>query len=374
MRLSANLLDGPFAGYRYRVTPQKDNDPLNGVSTYDLVLLQQHILEWKILENPYQIIAADADRSGSITLKDVIELRKLILGIYTSLPDNTSWRFIPGDHKFPYPKNPFYTVIPESVEFDNNLKTPLPDMVAIKVGDVNFNAISSHLIVGQNRAPAALRAQDQKLSAGAQYVIPIFLDGIPEPVGLQFALRFDPAVLEITDVLPGAFQDISEDHYFQPEPGLLTVSWLNLESASTGGEIPVFYLNIRASRETTLQEVLALAPEHLAAEVYTAEGAPGQLSLNFLALPLPGKNSVAAAFPNPGNGEVLIPVELARDAVVRIEVITPDGRILYSAQQTIVAGRRQLSLPANTLGNYTGVLAYKLWVDDALYQGKLLRI
>lgn len=47
----------------------------------------------KPLNSPYKMIAADANHSNSITTFDVVEIRKLILGIYSKFPNNTSWRF-----------------------------------------------------------------------------------------------------------------------------------------------------------------------------------------------------------------------------------------------------------------------------------------
>ncbi|MBK8425771.1 MAG: hypothetical protein IPL27_07220 [Lewinellaceae bacterium] len=92
--------------YNYTLTPTKDDNPLNGVSTYDLVLIAKHILGLEPLTTPYKMIAADANRSGSITSFDIVEFRKLILGIYDELPNNTSWRFVDKTYSFPNPANP----------------------------------------------------------------------------------------------------------------------------------------------------------------------------------------------------------------------------------------------------------------------------
>jgi hypothetical protein len=92
----------------------KDNDPLNGVSTFDLVLINKHILGLEPLNTPYKMIAADANNSRSITTFDIVELRKLILGIYTELPNNTSWRFVDRAYQFPNLQNPFQTLFPET--------------------------------------------------------------------------------------------------------------------------------------------------------------------------------------------------------------------------------------------------------------------
>ncbi|MFQ5445680.1 MAG: HYR domain-containing protein, partial [Saprospiraceae bacterium] len=50
--------DVPLGG-DYTILPIKDVEPLNGVSTFDLVLISKHILGVQLLDSPYKIIAAD---------------------------------------------------------------------------------------------------------------------------------------------------------------------------------------------------------------------------------------------------------------------------------------------------------------------------
>ena len=40
----------------YEITPERDDNILNGVSTYDLVLMSKHILQFDLLPTPYKII------------------------------------------------------------------------------------------------------------------------------------------------------------------------------------------------------------------------------------------------------------------------------------------------------------------------------
>lgn len=359
----------------YKIYPYKDNDPLNGVSTFDLVLIWKHILEYGLLDNPYRIIAADVDRSGNITMNDLVELRKLILGIYTELPNNPSWRFVPADYEFPYPNNPFYGSLPEFVEVYKGRQTPLPDFVPIKVGDVNYNAISNSLLGGgSDRAPAVLRIQDAVFHPGETYSIPVGWDGTPTPAGFQFAFAFDPARLEIAGLQAGCLPDLTEENYFQPEPGLLTVSWTNPKPAAINPETPAFYLNVRALQETTLQQALALQSERLKPEAYSTTGGPAPLALQILPLPLPAATSVGAAFPNPGNGDVQIPIDLTHDIAIQMELATPEGRVLSRVQHIVAAGRHQLTLKQDLFNGYSGVILYRIRIDGLLYQGKLLRL
>jgi len=129
-------------GYNLTVTPTKNINPLNGVSTYDLVLISKHILGITPLDSPWKIIAADANQDGKVTTADIITLRKLILGITTELPNGKSWRFLPYDYTFPNPLNPFQPAFPERIESPNTAD-PAPSHFAfkgVKIGDVDFSA------------------------------------------------------------------------------------------------------------------------------------------------------------------------------------------------------------------------------------------
>jgi hypothetical protein len=129
-------------GYLTTLTPYKTGFPLNGVSTYDLVLVTAHILGVKPFTSPYQYIAADVNRDGKVTITDVVLLKKLILGISTDLPDGVSWRFIPQDYIFPDPANPIGGGFPERAVIQMSVD-PIPwsfNFYGIKIGDLNNSA------------------------------------------------------------------------------------------------------------------------------------------------------------------------------------------------------------------------------------------
>ncbi len=140
------------AGTAYTITPTRDGNPLNGVTTYDLTLISQHILGIHPLGSPYKIIAADADKSNSVTALDILELRKLILGIYqNNLPNTPSWRFVDKSFVFPNSNNPFQTPFPEKRIVDSLIVGQSNDFVAIKVGDVNNTASPTQFTTADDR-------------------------------------------------------------------------------------------------------------------------------------------------------------------------------------------------------------------------------
>ncbi|MFM7090992.1 MAG: hypothetical protein ACKOZZ_09315, partial [Bacteroidota bacterium] len=130
-------------GMDYTVTPSLNKGFLNGVSTYDLILISKHILGNQPLNTPYKLIAADVNNSKSITTLDMIQLRKLILNIDAAFPSNSSWRFVDAAYTFPNAANPWSSSFPEVKNVNDLTGSMSANFVAIKVGDVNGNAIAN---------------------------------------------------------------------------------------------------------------------------------------------------------------------------------------------------------------------------------------
>lgn len=125
----------------YTITPSLDTHPLNGISTFDLLLIQKHILGIQALNSPYKMIAADINNSRSITTLDLIQLRKLILGLDNHFTNNTSWRFVDADYVFPDVRNPWSANFPEAVTIRLGIDSRRnANFVAIKIGDLNASA------------------------------------------------------------------------------------------------------------------------------------------------------------------------------------------------------------------------------------------
>ncbi len=198
------LFDNLPAGSNLTVTPAKNTDPTECVSVRDILFIFKHIFGIMPLPNPYSMAAADVNSSRSITTFDVVELRKLILGIYSELPNNTSWQFIPADYIFPNPNNPFVEIFPESAQVTDLQTDEVRDFVAVKTGDVTN-------CIGDEPGPAFLTTLASSASGhvGQQVTIDVTVQDFSDVSGLQFSLQWDPAVAKfdglgnLNPVLPG---------------------------------------------------------------------------------------------------------------------------------------------------------------------------
>jgi thiol-disulfide isomerase/thioredoxin len=126
----------------YRIVAERDTNDTNGISTNDLRTISQHILGVDTLTGA-SMIAADANRSSSISVVDIIRLRSKVLGITNVLVDQPSWIFLNADYTFSNPEIPFDEVYngPATIlEFDASRTAPL-NFSGIKIGDVNHSAL-----------------------------------------------------------------------------------------------------------------------------------------------------------------------------------------------------------------------------------------
>lgn len=150
--VSASMQTGPDGNFSfsnlsdnqtYELCLSRPDAPANGVSSFDMVLMLKHILHLELLDSPYKIIAAETGAENQPPdVLDVYFTRLVVLNIATQFPA-PSWRFIPADHVFPVPEEPFSMPFPEGCKtITLNGNATGQDFIGIKTADVNGSAIS----------------------------------------------------------------------------------------------------------------------------------------------------------------------------------------------------------------------------------------
>lgn len=130
------LFSGINTGQEYTVAPEIPGRPLDGVSTFDIVLGAQHILGLQQLDSPLKLLAGDVNRSNSLTTFDLIVLRQLILRVIADLPED--WGFLRTDIQFQDDNNPWLGFSAGSPTFVLEGNVTGFDFYAIKLGDLSW--------------------------------------------------------------------------------------------------------------------------------------------------------------------------------------------------------------------------------------------
>jgi hypothetical protein len=352
------------------ITPHLDANPLNGVSTFDLVLISKHILGVQLLDSPYKMIAADVNSSTTITTADMIQLRKLILGVYTDFPNNTSWRFVDASYVFPDASNPWAEDFPEVINIDGLAGDELNEnFISTKIGDVNGSATPNVTSVEERNVNGlfAIATDDVTVKSGNQYSVSFTAADLAKIEGYQFTLTFDKAALSLTDIEYGVATEENFGLTYLNE-GIITTSW-NGEAADNS---VLFTLVFTANTEAQLSDLIGVSSRITVAEAYDNNGTL-DVAINF------NNGEVAAAgfevyqnTPNPFRGETIIGYNLPEDADVQITIQDVTGKTLQVINQTSAKGYNAYTLSAENLG--TGVLYYTVSTNEFTATKKMILV
>ena len=355
----------------YTITPAKDVNPLNGITTYDLVLISQHILGTSPLNSPYKLIAADVNSSGSVTTFDIVQLRQLILYVITDFPSNESWRFIEADYNFPVPSNPWSAPFPELINQTNAQLTDMDlNFVGVKVGDVNCSAIPGQYLGSESRSfneTLYLSIDDKKIHAGEKVKVDFKASDFEKMNGFQYTLKFDEEVLTY-EAFEAANLDMSANNFgfAMMERGIITCSWHNSASISLADDEVLFSLVFESSEEASIKDLLFTSSKYTVAEAYSLEGAGlMDVGLVFNEMNEPIAQHAAIEFelfqnkPNPFNGFTQVGFVLPQADQAVLNIFDVNGKLLKSYRGDYNKGYNEVMINRSEL-NASGVLYYEL--------------
>lgn len=123
------------SGETATITPQSPNDYLNGVSTFDEVVIERHILGQDLFTSPLQLIAADVNTTQTITSLDILLVQQLILQQISEFENSPSWKYVANSDDLTL-ETAFEAQFVHFIE-DINTNEFDKNFTAVKMGDVN---------------------------------------------------------------------------------------------------------------------------------------------------------------------------------------------------------------------------------------------
>lgn len=364
-------------GSTYEMSAGKDMNPENGLSTYGLFIGQRFLLgvETPQITSPYQIIAADANCSGSFSTLDLFVIQQLIIGVNDDFDHCPSWVFVAEGSDMPVDFDA-YNVFPyqetHSVVMTDGM---VKNFIGVKVGDIlghaNPNMLHVEDIDDRDIELLRLQAPNQSVKTGEIVELTFSTEDFERIASYQMELLFDNQRLSYLDFaapaqgpLASAMAGISA-----ADEGSLRISWFDLQGngVTLNEKAEVFTLRFEAKAPIDdMSGLFTLNSTKILSEAHIADGDPVKLVLEFVD---PDGGTIASKgyslhqnMPNPFQNITKIGFELpeAMDA----EVIIHDhlGRVIDRISGYYDRGYNQVVW--NRANAQSGVYYYTLKTKD----------
>jgi hypothetical protein len=363
-----NFVPMPEGG-NYEVMPKRNDDLLNGVSTIDVLFIQQHILGLNPLEGPAEMIAGDINNDGQISGSDIIAVRKAILGLEDEFPNNTSWRFV--DAAFEFSANPLGDNFPESYVI-SNLAAPMTSINfdGIKIGDLNGNA--DETIDGRSGMELEFVAEDAVFETDELVRVPVTASNFDQVQAIQFSLNYDAQTLTFAGVESGAIELGAANIGDLKDQAVVTMSWTDVAGVNASDDDVLFTLIFKAAQSSTLAGALSMSDDVTEREAYAAGTAMG-VDLSFRSTEATSEFALFQNSPNPFAGLTVIGFNLPERTDATLTVFDVTGKQLQVVEGTFEKGYNQIELNRAEL-NASGVMYYRLDAGDYSATKKMIVI
>ena len=332
-------------GKSYELTPTKNDDVLNGVTTLDILQIQRHILGQTVFEDAAKLRAGDVNADHKISALDMIHIRRVILGSVDEFPSKDSWEFL--DRKYPLTKDDVY-IIPTRIELKelsghemhNNFR-------AIKVGDVT--GTTNGAIVARSAETVQLNAVSTEIEG--QSYLQIFTTSDLDLAGFQIGLTLENSnILSISSEPLG----LTEAHY-STDGQTAKISWNASKPVQISADLPLITIAVDQASKVELSKLSLSNEMYLGTELEVSDV---ELTSQDIAS-LDGNNSLSV-YPNPSNESFTIHATSKSASLGEVIIYDLSGKLVYSKYVNLEGGPWSQSFGSESLGMSAGVYFIEL--------------
>jgi hypothetical protein len=334
-------------------------DADEGVSTLDIVLIQRHILDISPISD-CELIAADVNMSGTVTGADIVELRRLILGITDEFMSGDAWRLV--DDNSISTMQSLSDVKDEVMLTDMEQDNMDVNWRAIKLGDVNMSVAE-----GRSATSIDFIYDDVNVTTGEIIELDLTASSYADVYGYQMTLDLDG--LELVEVVGGDL-NVTNANVAKIDDRTVTMSYA---SASVETASDVMTLILKAKRDGKISNMLHSSSRVTRAEAYVADGS----DIDVASVTLTPRGGADYALyqnePNPFKAFTTVSWTMAEAGTATITVYDVAGRVIKRVTNDAVAGLNSLNFTRNEF-NATGVLYYQLEAGNYTATKKMILI
>ena len=363
----------------YVVKASKNNDVKknNGVSSIDVILMQNHILNRIKFNSPYKIIAADVNNNKSVSNIDVIFMKRLILGIDTSFTGNRLWTFVDSSFVFADTTNPY--PYKDSIIINNLTANKINQtFIAIKLGDVNYDW-NPTLARGSKTEDLQLIVDDKKIVSENSFLkIPVSVNNFKDLVALQYTLTFSNNLYEFISI---ENNNLGIDfNAQQADNGKISFLWNDknaINKTLTDGS-EMFTLVLRKKEFGNYNSPLEVS---LSNDITEIEAWDKNFNKHNIVLLVKKTNQLNTDLsnlqlnvsPTVTNGNVIIDFKLKENKLITMQLFNQTGKLVFTQKIDATKGKNQYSLDLRRTNNLTeGIYFLKAQGLDDGYTKKII--
>jgi hypothetical protein len=336
----------------YIITPGMESDWLNGVSAWDMVLIQRHILGLENFDSPYKMIAADVNNSGSISASDLVVLQKLILGLTDEVANNQSWRFIHAQYEFLDVENPLQDIFSENIQIEN-LEDNIfnANFIAVKSGDVNYTAQPNNYQQSEIRTglSRSLIVEDQLVQEGGDIEIALHLNKELDLSAFQLNLNLKGLNIESIETDLGIELKRNQHYTLNERTGELKILWTEALAYNLKPDENFLMLKASVQKSGKLSNLISMVDDEFSSLLYDPSGREARIILEFRdVVGIKGIKNLKS-MPNPFSDHINVQFELSERTKVEVYIVDILGKLISTAQMNMEAGRNNISIKGEEL-------------------------
>ncbi len=312
----------------FTLCPSRADDD-TGVTVTDIVNIRRHIVRLETFDTPYKLLAADVNTSGTVSVADVIKLRRYLADL-DELPSG-NWAFINSSFVI---NDDNWQSAPDCIDFDL-WDADLTDssFVGVRMGDVDYSWAGDRRGMPRPKTCGFIELDltDCLGVPGDIVKMPVNVAGFKDVAGFELHLEYRPEELRClgleTELMNQPTTNIAE--------GEIHFVWEDIFHAVTlndGGEALSLLFEILDGAPDTM--VISVASAHIADiagadyDIVTTNGYIYQQypTKNADTYSLPESFKLRETYPNPFNARANIVFDIPEASYVTLAVYDLLGR------------------------------------------------
>jgi Secretion system C-terminal sorting domain/Dockerin type I domain len=418
--LGDNYFSEDIAVGNVAIKPSKYNDWLNGVTTFDISIINRHFLGIAPITNPFNKLAADVNNDGEIEGADMLHIRNLILRRVLTFPNNVgSYRFIPTYYlnSFAFQSqlysNPFTAVYSngsisksysptnptgsfmDRVELDlltsDGRSKSSWEFRSIKMGDINCSMSGGSGQIGGtvesglkssnlSRYPMTSKVQANQLKSQKNVTLALKAKYEGDISSFQVGLKLSPTKMQLKKVVTGDFKSKTDEfEATKTDNGEVRALWYDNKAKNKDFTEGVTLMKFKVKTLDNIQEILnelKLDDIVLHNAFYGVDD--NKVSVD-LSLELDESEEVeenpysVRSYPNPFNNELNFEIKTSKNEEATITIYNAFGSVLSTTNKNLNEGINVINI-SNTNRFPIGSLSYTVKTQTQLLNGYLTKV